>query len=89
MSKPKRHRKLFTEKEWTALCEILGLPERQSEVLREISEGADDHEIAARLEITKSTVRSHLARLFAEFAVSNRTQLVIEVFRTFRHDLRS
>lgn len=80
---------LFSEAEWTQLCESLGLRGRQADVLQRVITGMTDKAIAADLGISPPTVRTYLQRLFQEFEVSDRTNLVICVFRRFRRRVSS
>ena len=49
---------------------------RELEVLRLLSEGLSNAEIAGRLYISLSTVKSHTANIFGKLGVKNRTQAV-------------
>lgn len=49
---------------------------RERDVLHYLQQGLPDKEIARKLDISFSTVRTHLNHLFEKFAVSNRTDLV-------------
>lgn len=75
---------LFSESEWHGLITHLSLPERQAEILYLLLSGICDKQIAQRLDVSLPTIRTHLQRIFARFDVSNRTSLVVEVFRQFR-----
>lgn len=75
---------LFSEPEWDCLIAHLSLAERQAEILHLLLHGENDKQIAQRLGISLPTIRTHLQRIFARFDVSNRTSLVVEVFRQFR-----
>lgn len=57
------------------------LPPREWAVLRELAAGASDKAIAARLETTCSTVRTHVARLRNRFAADSRAQLVVNAIK--------
>lgn len=52
------------------------LTERQTDVLREMSKGLSNKEIARQLAMSPSTVKVHLAAIFRELDVTNRTQAV-------------
>ncbi len=75
---------LFSEPEWNSLIEHLSLPERQTEILTLLLLGESDKEIAQKLAISVPTIRTHLQRIYRRLGVSNRTSLVVEVFRQFR-----
>lgn len=52
------------------------LTEREREILRLVGSGATNHEIAARLVVGESTVRTHVQHLQEKLGVDNRNQLV-------------
>ncbi len=52
------------------------LSERELEVLRLVAEGSSNKEIAHRLHISETTVKTHLLHIFAKLDVSDRTQAV-------------
>jgi DNA-binding CsgD family transcriptional regulator len=47
---------------------------RQAQILDLICEGKTDIEIARHLNLSKATVRSHLARLFKDNRINNRSE---------------
>ena len=61
-----------------------GLTEREREVVRLISEGLSNKDIADRLCIPSITVRHHLTNIFDKLGVSNRQKLLI---RAHQHGL--
>ena len=61
-----------------------GLTEREREVVRLISEGLSNKDIADRLCISSITVRHHLTNIFDKLGVSNRQKLLI---RAHQHGL--
>lgn len=61
-----------------------GLTEREREVVRLISEGLSNKDIADRLCISNITVRHHLTNIFDKLGVSNRQKLLI---RAHQHGL--
>ncbi len=75
---------LFSKHEWDCLLFHLSLSGRQAEILPLLFCGECDNQIAERLGISPPTLRTHLHRLYSRFDVSNRTSLVVEVFRQFR-----
>lgn len=75
---------LFSRHEWDRLLDHLSLPDRQAEILQFLLNGENDKQIAQKLKISLPTIRTHLQRIYARFDVSNRTSLVVEVFRKFR-----
>ena len=54
-----------------------GLTEREQEVVRLVSEGLSNKDIADRLCISSITVRHHLTNIFDKLGVSNRQKLLI------------
>jgi DNA-binding NarL/FixJ family response regulator len=57
------------------------LTPRQRDVLRCISKGCSNKEIARELDIAEGTVKIHLAALFTHFGVRNRTELATRAQR--------
>ncbi len=53
------------------------LSERELEVLRLVTEGRLNKEIARRLGISEKTVKAHLTRIFARLGVQDRTQAAL------------
>ena len=53
------------------------LSPREAEVLGCIGEGLDDEAIAAKLGLSRNTVRNHVARLYAKIGVNRRSAAVI------------
>lgn len=60
----------------------LGLSKRELEVLHLMAEGLSNAEIAARLFVSLSTVKTHTSRLFEKMDVKRRTQAVEQAKRT-------
>lgn len=80
---------IFSSDEWAELADDMGLPPRQRQIVHHLLAGMSDKQIAVELEISVPTVRTHLARLFERFGVQDRTELILYVFRRFRHACRS
>ncbi len=51
-----------------------GLTEREIEVLAEVSQGLSDKEIAAKLFLSESTIKSHLRAVYRRLRLRNRAQ---------------
>lgn len=62
-----------------------GLSTRETEILALISEGLSNKEIAARLNISPCTVRTHLMHIFEKLHVRCRTEAAAKYFRTQAH----
>ena len=76
---------IFSESEWMELAKELSLPPRQAQVVKCLLLGHSDKQIALDLQMSMPTVRTHLSRLFSRFDLQDRTELVLYVFRHFRH----
>ena len=59
----------------------LGLSARQLDVLRWLVDGRPNKDICRVLNLTESTVKTHLAAIFRKLGVNNRTQAVVAVAR--------
>ncbi|WP_213761621.1 helix-turn-helix transcriptional regulator [Caballeronia sp. dw_19] len=54
----------------------LGLTRKEHEISRMVAMGLTDKQIASRLDISFSTVRTHLKHVFYKLSVNNRAQLI-------------
>lgn len=52
------------------------LTAREREILEVVAEGLDNHEIAARLDISEKTVRNHVSTIFSKLQLKSRAQAV-------------
>jgi pimeloyl-ACP methyl ester carboxylesterase/DNA-binding CsgD family transcriptional regulator len=52
------------------------LTAREREILEVVAEGVDNHEIAARLDISEKTVRNHVSTIFSKLQLRSRAQAV-------------
>lgn len=66
----RRHRELTGQPDLTA---------RQWEILRRVSTGATNHEVAGALGVSDATVRKHLENIFLRLNVASRTEAVSRV----------
>ena len=62
------------------------LTEREEQVLVAVARGLTNHEVAAELYISLSTVKTHLGSLMAKLGVRNRVELALWAFQTRRLD---
>ena len=52
------------------------LTTRERQVLEVVAEGLNNHEIAARLDISEKTVRNHVSTIFTKLQIKSRAQAV-------------
>ncbi|GAA5065251.1 DNA-binding NarL/FixJ family response regulator [Thermocatellispora tengchongensis] len=64
-----------------ALARLEILTDREREVLTEVGLGRSNAEIAASLNMSQATVKSHISHLFTKLAVTNRVQVAIAAYR--------
>jgi RNA polymerase sigma factor (sigma-70 family) len=55
---------------------------REKDILKLICAGHTNKEIAAKLGLSKSTVRNHISNIFAKLNVSNRTHVSIMLIKS-------
>jgi NarL family two-component system response regulator LiaR len=58
------------------------LTERETEVLRLLSHGRSNKQIARSLNTTEQTIKSHVSRILAKLGVQSRTQAALYAIRT-------
>jgi DNA-binding NarL/FixJ family response regulator len=75
---------VISEHEWTQLRQHLGLSARQVEILKGVIYGRSAGAIGRELGIPTRTVRTKIVRLYRDFAVSNRVDLVLRVLVSLR-----
>jgi DNA-binding NarL/FixJ family response regulator len=62
------------------------LTEREEQVLVAVARGLTNHEVAAELYISLSTVKTHLGSLMGKLGVRNRVELALWAYQTRRLD---
>ena len=58
------------------------LTSRETDVLREIAAGQSNAQIAHRLYLSESTVKTHVARVLAKLDLVSRTQAVVVAYES-------
>lgn len=66
---------------WQAIDKQLALSPQQTRIVELILHGLQDKEIAARLSITFSTLRSHLERIYRRLQVSSSKEVILLIFK--------
>ena len=76
---------LFSCQEWSEIVRCCELSPRQAQVAGLVIQSHKDKEIAAILDISHATVRSHLFETKSRLVAADRVGLAYRVFWTFRH----
>jgi DNA-binding NarL/FixJ family response regulator len=61
---------------------IVGLTERETEVLRLVGQGMSNEEIAAQLFLSPLTAKTHVSRIMQKLHARDRVQLVVLAYET-------
>ena len=69
--------------EWQSIADLLGLSDRQQQVVRCIFDGFDEPMIAKVLGISCHTVHAHLNRLYKKIHVKSRCELIVRLFLAY------
>ena len=70
--------KPLSRTELTALSTAASISAREQQVLRLVSAGLSNQEIAAQFSISASTVKTHLENIYRKLGVNSRTQAVAQ-----------
>ena len=76
-----RFRALAREKNGKNGLHLGGLTTRELEILLEMTKGATDREIAHKIYVSTTTVKSHIRSIFRKIGAKNRTQAVVYVLK--------
>jgi len=76
-----RFRTLAREQTKTDGTHLGGLTTREFEILLEMTKGATDREIANKIFVSTTTVKSHIRSIFRKIGARNRTQAVVYVLK--------
>ncbi len=77
-----RFRALSREKNGKDGLHLGGLTSRELEILLEMTKGATDREIARKIHVSTTTVKSHIRSIFHKIGARNRTQAVVYVLKS-------
>jgi len=74
----------ISAEEWETLRRSLGLSLLQTEIMRRLFGGKTHPEIAREMALRPRTVRTVVNRLYREFGVAGRAQLILHVLTVLR-----
>jgi DNA-binding NarL/FixJ family response regulator len=80
---------LFCQEEWHELIACCGLSPRQSQIVGLVMQSRQDKEIIAALDISHSTVRTHIQEAKERLAARDRVGLAYRIFWSFRQTVES
>jgi DNA-binding NarL/FixJ family response regulator len=80
-----RFRLLMRERQDQNGSTLGGLTSRELEILLQMAKGATDREIASRMYLSATTVKSHIRSIFRKIGARNRTQAVAYALRNGWH----
>ena len=72
---PRRPAEAFTPNE--QVRGTLGISDREFEVLELLAAGRSNKEIAAALNVSPNTVKTHVAKLYSKLEVTRRTEAIL------------
>jgi len=62
--------------------DLSGLTPREVEVLRLLAQGLSNAELAARLQLSDATVKTHIARILSKLQLRDRAQAIVAAYET-------
>ena len=74
---------LLTDLQWSEISSSLALSHRQFQIVKYMFLGLTEHDIAHELSLSRSTVHTHLERLYRKVGVTNRMELAIRISQEF------
>ncbi len=74
------HACVFSADEWSDLKADLLLSRRQADVVEQLLMGRADKQIASNLQMSVSSVRTHLSKVFLRLGVADRCELLVFLF---------
>lgn len=77
-----RFRALMRERQDGGVRSPAGLTDREIEILAHMTHGATDQEIARRMYLSPTTVKSHIRSIFRKTGTRNRTQAVVYMLQS-------
>jgi len=77
----------FTPRGWKILSIHLKLSKRQGQIGRCLFQGMSGKQIAAKVGITRPTVRTHLERMFRKTDTGDRAEFVLYAMRQFCNEI--
>ena len=70
---------MFSPEAWALIARSLGLSGRELQIVRGAFDDKTEVEIAADLQISPSTIHTHVERLHRKLTITDRTQLLLRI----------